>query len=49
MKVLNVTLVHHSNNKTAIRKASRRGLTDVVQLLLNDPRVDPSAGDNEGI
>jgi hypothetical protein len=33
----------------AIKKASENGHTDVVKLLLADPRVDPSAEANYAI
>src|SRR4051794_25077538 len=34
---------------TAIRSSSEYGHTSVVELLLKDPRVDPSANNNQGI
>jgi ankyrin repeat protein len=43
------TDVCDNNNDTAIQIASFYGRTDVVRLLLNDNRVDPSAGNNNAI
>ena len=36
-------------NDTAIRNAAKYGHLEVVKLLLQDNRVDPSANDNYGI
>ena len=35
-------------SKTAIKWASQNGHVDIVKVLLNDSRVDPSAQDNYG-
>lgn len=37
------------NNNSLIREASKRGYTEMVELLLRDERVDPSSGDNEAL
>ena len=37
------------NNNYAIRKAAKEGYTEIVKLLLLDPRVDPSADYNNAI
>jgi ankyrin repeat protein len=42
ISMINITLFK------AIRVASSNGHLEVVKLLLNDPRVDPSVKDNEG-
>ena len=34
---------------TAIRKAEENGHLEIVKILLQDNRVDPSARDNHGI
>ena len=33
----------------AIKLASEKGHTEIVKLLLNDSRVDPSVNDNYGM
>ena len=38
-----------ANNSTLIGEASESGLIDIVTLLLNDPRVDPSRDANYAI
>lgn len=38
-----------ANNNEAIRMASFKGHTEVVELLLKHPNVDPTANDNEAI
>ena len=38
-----------AENNLAIRLASRQGDFDVIQLLLQDPRVHPSAADNHAM
>jgi ankyrin repeat protein len=39
----------NGRGKSAIRLASKNGHVEVVKLLLNDPRVDPSAENNYAI
>jgi hypothetical protein len=36
------------SSKKAIINASYKGHLEVIKLLLNDPRVDPSAQNNRG-
>ena len=38
----------NSDTFTAIRYAAWKGDTELVKILLQDDRVDPSAQDNEG-
>ena len=38
-----------ANNNLAIREASEYGYVDVVELLLDDPRVNPSTDNNYAI